>query len=324
MTELNATSPTAVVEPREIGVLGLFREWLLRDRAIASGPALTATQRERRARARTASQLAETALGAEGPHGALSDEASPDLALSLYREAAFWALWARSSEATPRDLAEAFELAPEPYRDDAALRAALVTRGFVETAALDREEQHRDAIAASGFVRSLLDGLDAREQATNERWTRVASLCVFVAFVTVGLPAFWRATRPGLADTRPWTASSATWGFAREGRGVRAQATAPKVFFHTQLEPSPWISFDLQDRATVRSVTVHNRGDCCQERAAPLVVELSDDGATWSAVARRDETFADWTATFAPRTTRFVRLRATQTTFLHLAGVEIR
>ncbi|MFO0650124.1 MAG: discoidin domain-containing protein, partial [Polyangiales bacterium] len=93
---------------------------------------------------------------------------------------------------------------------------------------------------------------------------------------------------------------------------------------HTESQASPWVAFDLLTRQTVRTVTVQNRGDCCRERAVPLVVEVSDDGAQWTEVARRDEVFDEWVATFPARTTRRLRLRALHTTSLHLTNVEIR
>jgi hypothetical protein len=58
-------------------------------------------------------------------------------------------------------------------------------------------------------------------------------------------------------------------------------------------------------------------------RATPLVIEVSKDRQTWKAVARRDEAFELWSASFAATTTRWVRERAARRTFLHLREVRI-
>ncbi len=323
MTEMNVTSPPAPEGQRGTDVLEIVREYFLRKRAIAEAPVLQPIQCVRRERARAALRLGDAALEAESPDASRAEETSAALAVSLYREAAYWALAARAPDASPKTLSDAFELAPEVV-DDGAVRAALLDRTWVDTAELDAEAQMRDATAASTFVHGLLEALDARERSIAERWTRISALCLVVFFVTVGYPLASMALRPGLTETLPWTASSAMEGFTREGRGITLPTAGPRVFFHTASEASPWVAFNLVTRMTVRSVTVQNRADCCRERAAPLVVEVSDDGAQWTEVARREEVFDEWVATFAPRTTRHVRLRALHTTSLHLTNVEIR
>lgn len=321
MTEMNVTSPPARGGPRETAALAIVREWFLRERAVAEAPPLEAIQRVRRERARTAMRLADAALGDDGPEGVLTDDAAPALAVSLYREAAYWALAARAPDASPANLTEAIELAPDGLDD--VVREALVERTYVDTAELTPEAQSREALAASAYVHGLVNALDARERAITERWTRITALLVALFFVTVGYPLGAAALRPSLAATHPWRASSAMSGFAREGRGVTLPNTGPRVFFHTESESAPWVAFDLERREAVRSVTVINRADCCQERAVPLVLELSDDGAQWNVVARRDEVFDEWKVELAPRVARHVRLRALGTTNLHFANVEI-
>lgn len=323
MTEMNVTIPPAREALRGTDVLAIVREYFLRHRAIAAAPVLTPIQCVRRERARAALRLGDAALESDRHGASRSDEASAALAVSLYREAAFWALAARATDASPKTLSDAFELAPGSV-DDEVVRAALLDRTWVDTAELDAESQLRDATAASTFVHGLLEALDARERSIAERWTRISALCLVLFFATVGYPLATLALRPGLTETLPWSASSAIDGFAREGRGIRLPTAGARVFFHTENQASPWVAFDLVTRQSVRSVTVQNRGDCCRERAVPLVVEVSDDGAQWTEVARRDEVFDEWAATFPPRTTRHVRLRALRTTNLHLANVEIR
>jgi len=95
-------------------------------------------------------------------------------------------------------------------------------------------------------------------------------------------------------------------------------------FFSTQAEDSPWIEFDLGSIASISYVRVINRLDCCQERAVPLVIEVADQRRTWSEVARREESFVLWSATFRRRPARYVRLRVARPSILHLSYVEIQ
>ena len=133
-----------------------------------------------------------------------------------------------------------------------------------------------------------------------------------------------RALRPELARNAPWRVSSTLPEYPAAGRGFSTLEGGPDIFFHTRTEAEPWVEFDLGAGASVESVRVQNRLDCCRDRAALLVVECSADAATWRELARRAEPFYEWTATFARTPARYVRLRAPRTTTLHLAAVEIR
>ena len=73
----------------------------------------------------------------------------------------------------------------------------------------------------------------------------------------------------------------------------------------------------------VRGVKLENRANCCQERAIPVVVEVSVDGETWTQVARRDEPFTTWKPSFPEVATRYVRLRVPRRTAFHLRDFQI-
>jgi hypothetical protein len=94
--------------------------------------------------------------------------------------------------------------------------------------------------------------------------------------------------------------------------------------FHTETENDPWIEIDLGAPKKVIRVEVINRGDCCADRAVPLVAEVSTDRMKWAQVARREEPFGTWKASFPARVARYVRLRAARHTVLHLQGVVVR
>jgi hypothetical protein len=128
----------------------------------------------------------------------------------------------------------------------------------------------------------------------------------------------------GLELGKKWTASSQREVWPASGKMTDEPGNFPfAVFFHTQEEESPWIEIDLETPTRVASVEVLNRTDCCGDRDVPLVVELSSDRKTWREVAKKNEDFVDWKATFSPQETRYVRLRVPRRTYLHLERVAI-
>jgi uncharacterized membrane protein len=127
-----------------------------------------------------------------------------------------------------------------------------------------------------------------------------------------------------LAARAHWKVSSVLAGYEASRSGTHQRWLGNSMFFHTDQESSPWIEFDLGEVTTVSSFVVGNRLDCCRERAVPLVVEVSTDGASFTEVARREAQFDTWKESIAPRPARFVRFRVARPTFLHLASVEIR
>jgi uncharacterized membrane protein len=129
-----------------------------------------------------------------------------------------------------------------------------------------------------------------------------------------------------LAARAHWRASSAYpyEGSAQTGIGEHWPVAGHNIFFHTREENSPWIEFDLGKEAVVHRFEVVNRGDCCQERAVPLVVEIGTDAAHWVEVANRTQVFSTWSEDFAPQSARYVRFRVPRETVLHFASVDVR
>jgi hypothetical protein len=54
-----------------------------------------------------------------------------------------------------------------------------------------------------------------------------------------------------------------------------------------------------------------------------MVVEVSDDQQHWHQVAKRDQTFTTWLASFKPAHARYVRLRLKSRNTLHLQHVRV-
>ncbi len=155
------------------------------------------------------------------------------------------------------------------------------------------------------------------------RVTRRATLFVAVlGLSTVALVSLPRLFVPtDLAEGKRWRASSALEECHPDRIECGGVRTA--IFFHTREEDQPWVEFDLGKPTTFRSVSVRNRTDSLQERAVPLVLEVSDDRQTWQQLARREEPFGSWTPSFDAVTARYVRLRVTRKTFLHLEAVHV-
>ncbi len=127
--------------------------------------------------------------------------------------------------------------------------------------------------------------------------------------------------RAGLAEGKPWRASSAA-----EGLPVSGTITASPeqdFFFHTMEEESPWVEVDLGSAQLLSSVTVVNRLDGCLERAVPLVVEVGMERSRLEEVGRRTSQFTVWPARFPPQRSRYVRVRSDRRTFLHLSLVSV-
>jgi len=253
--------------------------------------------------------------------------------LGLVRSACLWLLaleieGPRSIDdviASPRALARIEEVG-ERHRWE--IVSAILRRTQFGDAALSSLEADGDRaqLASLGGKLLALHETPERElrRARRSFVVRLALLgAMFLAALVVG------ATRlaplllgPDLAAGKPWKTSSslATCDPAHASCGGRVTV----ILFHTVEEDSPWFEIDLTAPKQVHRVEVRNRLDCCEDRAVPLVVEVSLDETTWTTVARREEVFARWTASFAPTQARYVRLRVPRKTFLHLEEVVVR
>jgi hypothetical protein len=321
-------------------------EWLLRTRAIADAKRdarpLDDVQRARLDRARSFATTADVVSDTSGGGVLGTDEARASdqraAAISLYREAAFWAFAAEAGGEPPKSLAAAFDAgegwAKSSAGEERALAAErlLVERTFIETAALTDDALDADLTVARAYVAALLAALDERAHpgraARKQRLRRVGGAAVGVVvaafFVQAGVRRARDAAHPDLAAAAHWHTSTTLEGFSGDGVGFDMRGPGgANAFFHTREEPSPWIDFDLGKSAAVYRVVVANRSDCCGERTVPLVVELSDDDRTWTTVAERQESFMSWEARFPPRAARYVRLRINRQSYLHLESVEI-
>jgi hypothetical protein len=312
-----------------------LREWIWRSSRIAEArealPAWKATAEHRR-RARLADEVAERMLLAPTRPDA---ESADGLACELYRQAIYWALLANGAKDGDgeRDFAALWRgadrarllLAAGSETELDALASELQGGSFDSFADRAPEDRARLAWRLRPFTAALLRQLDVPRTELGflriERALRVGFLIMLVVVPLAGLMALLhlRDEARDLAATRPWRASSAGLQACRSPKQFCDDS--PSFFFHTNEENNAWVEIDLGGPARFSEVRLVNRADCCRDRAVPLVIEVGDDQTKWKQVARQDRSFRTLKAEFKPVTARYVRVRTTRKTYLHLARV---
>ncbi len=285
--------------------------------------------------ARRAQQSAD--LARELATSAESTDAPPQAnASELYRQSAYWAacaIAARDGGALHADYVESiWDGIGEPFLRKAverperveALRAALRLGSFVYFAELPDDEHFSTFDELRKLSESLINEFYVRAHALQDvqlrRAWRLGLPVLAIVALAFGLSAL--GDTRDLARGKEWRASS-RWGNVGCESPAQQCAESPGFFFHTNEEKDPWIEFDLGSLHPVSVVKVDNRQDCCVERAFPMSVELSVDHKHWKEVARREQEFSHWTASFDSSKARWVRLRVHKVTHLHLDRVKI-
>lgn len=227
-------------------------------------------------------------------------------------------------------LANVAELFEHPHWRGHLVAAGIPEKDIESVASfLFGENQDANTSAAQFGLQALtaaIDHLDHEQSSIRRlRWRRAGVIAAFAAVLAV---AAWAIVLLAIPDSKPdigvgknWRASSAYPGYVASG----TKQLRPKegAFFCTNEDVEPWWTIDLRRATSIGSLTVVNRGDCCVERAPPLVVELSTDGTKWKEVARMNEAFRTWRPSFEPTKARHVRLRSLRRTFLHLQDVRV-
>jgi len=319
--------PSTSSKPRRAGRL----EWFSRSHALKEARSARAQtpplEARRLLRARRALELADRAFD---PVDALRTGSAVALALSLYREAAYWALLAQNQALQASNLGEAFAKADPALLLLVAngeeglnqVRQALVEKDFVATAEDTDQRQRQDAAVARDFVHALVQvGLEPEARVGRlllQRWMRI--LLGGLGLLTLLVGGFFAVRQltqgPDLAAGKPWQASSQYAGCNLKEH--LCSSTPVKIFFHTEEEDQPWVQFDLGARTRFSHVELVNRSDSGADRAFPVVIEASDQGKKWKELARRDTPYSTWRAEFAPTTARYVRARVLKRTWFHL------
>jgi hypothetical protein len=156
------------------------------------------------------------------------------------------------------------------------------------------------------------------------RWARIGAAAVAaIGLVLSAYGAYAKATaKPNIALHRPVTISSQ---FPGEGtdHDLLVDGDTTNLGFHTTAGPNQFVVIDLGTVKPISKVVVTNRADCCQERAVPLNLEVSNDGTSYHKIAERRELFDTWTADKLNTKARYVKLSLGASNFLHLSEVEV-
>lgn len=322
----DARPPTPVASKPKAGL----REWVWRGAALRDA---RATVREMPSSRQEAFRLAEVAAEVGGraldPVEPLRAGAGDVAAARAFMDALTFAsasledAWPSSTDACTARLHDALVAALGPQRAaDAIVAMRLDAQALAELGVTERRrtaELLRDAARAAiahadggrAVVRSLV-------------FSRLARTLLVVAILGTllggaGALLARKLSPKDIAAGKPWRASSAYVGYQPSGRTNDAR-TEDQPLFHTKEEENPWMDVDLGAVTAIKGVTVRNRRDCCGERAAPLIVEVSNDGQTFRQVARREDAFSTWRVKLS-ESARFVRVRAPRRTMLHLDAV---
>lgn len=277
--------------------------------------------------------LREVASQVANPPDELPPGRRPAVLLSLYRDAIYWTLAADLADA-PHELPQAPpEQLPELealWQRSPAERLLRAARTEEALAAIRRavvdvpghpplDISDAEAARVRDFADRLYTELEAPRRQVHRivarRWLHWAT--VVAVALAIALVARAVAVGPDLAKGKPFRTSSTQPGCAENEH-------CAALMFHTTQEDNPWVEIDLGAVKPVHLIEVSNRPDCCQDRAIPLVAEVSKDRAKWTEMGRRDEDFTTWTLEAKPTPARYVRLRAPRATTLHLQEVVVR
>lgn len=260
------------------------------------------------------------------PTRVMAGDSGPTLALGVATQGVFWALAAQREALDRTSLRAALDGLPSEVRAALGAEAVLATlERTVASPPLDGPQAQLELTRISKLLSGLIDrarqGDRAVSKTTATMWLRsglvLSGLLIIASLVNSAVRI---ALRPkDLAEGKPWRTSSSALSCVPAEHNCGGTKT--DILFHTQEEDSPWFEIDLGAPTSISAATVRNRTDCCQDRAIPLVLEVSDDTTTWREVAKRDAAFVTWNVEFPSQTARYVRARGLRRTILHLDGV---
>lgn len=318
-----------------------FFGWFWRGAELKAWQAPEPTERvEYARRARLAVEVARRMLASPEPF----DGSVDPIACELYRQAIVWCLKALSVGQSSLGAAESLDsretdawlaadqsglLEAAGSADDLTrVRRSVADFGFVQFAELAPEERAQLLEKLRAVASRLIAELDVRRRAVEAIWvSRLFKLGLVTALLLAVVFAVIRVRdaadqRNDLAVGKAWRASSRyNVGGCRSPE--QECANSPDYFFHTLEGREQWLEIDLGSKQAISAVRVENRKDCCSDRAAPLVIEVSNDDKTWHAVATRKESFSDWRASFPKTEARWVRVRLEGPGPLHLRRVRV-
>jgi hypothetical protein len=302
-----------------------LREWFWRSAALADADRVT-DEASDGALIQEAREYVELADRLTARIDVLQSGSGLSSAILLYREALVLAAASqRAAEETDAGL-RAHRMLEGAAPGEAARSAdTLLAATPARTARMSEQERATQAGAARALLRLAMDAVDRKQRSRGrvlfQRTVRTGALAIFVVGTAASLAAFIPPLlRPAnLLAHSPWHASSTYPGFSPDEGTATGKHT--QIFFHTDQEYNPFIQFDMGKVQTLRHFEIQNRHDCCDDRALPLVIEISVDGKRFDEVARRTEPFKTFDANIPPKLARFVKVHVPKKTWLHLERV---
>jgi hypothetical protein len=209
-----------------------------------------------------------------------------------------------------------------------AIEAAIGPKG--EGTLLDLDPKTRRYLASglrklsSNLAETLEFEANRVGRALFARWSRLAAAGVAALGVLLAAYGVYaKATaKPNIALHRPVTISSQHPGEGMD-HSLLVDGDRTNLGFHTAHGPNQWCVIDLGAVKPITKVVVTNRADCCQDRGAPIRLEVSDDGQNYRTIARQKEQFDTWTANKLNTQGRYVKLSLEAVNFFHLSEVEV-
>jgi hypothetical protein len=214
-------------------------------------------------------------------------------------------------------------------RQQSALKVGLGPQAELALVHLDVRQRRYLASALCKFALALSEPLEREARLVDRvlfiRWARIgAAALVLLAIAWLISGAIERKfAKPNIALGRPVTISSSLSADAALDHPLLVDGNRANLGFHTENAPNQWVMIDLGSTKNISRVVVYNRVDCCQERAIPLRLEVSDDGTNFKKVVDCTEEFEVWTTRGLNVNGRYVRLRHLGANFLHFAEIEV-
>ena len=301
-------------------------DWLLVRSELAqarvAAAQLSSERREFVRRAKLALEFGELAFA---PGSAVRSGSTAPLASNFFRQAVYWALLAQRVKlgpVSPEQLWSETErsLLPVDENEYTYLEGAM-RYSFIELAEGSEEAQRAQTVrlhrAAKSVVTAVQRIIWRVQWAKLKRVMRVALVMSILVAAGIGL---WPA-KVDMAKGKPWRVSS----IGSECHPEKSECAGGKtdILFHTLQEQNPWFEYDFGAPIAFSSLTIRNRTDYGEERALPLVVEVSNDGQSFTQVTRREATFSTWKPSFTTQHARYLRLRVARESILHLEAIKV-
>ncbi len=160
-------------------------------------------------------------------------------------------------------------------------------------------------------------------QARAQRFVRISTLLLVTAVSCAGYRA-WLLFPKNLSSGKAVTASSLAPQKYVAGLVDDVYTGFPP--FVSQREQSPWVQIDLGRVSLVTYARIVGRHDCCFDEALPLVLEVSEDGNTFTQVGEKKTPFVSlepWVISSIMKRARYIRIRSTRRTVLALTEVTV-